>query len=223
MPLLRLRVLGPKGKKEYNAYLDIGASKTLIPETDAHEIGERKSFFDKHKNLLIGVISILILAVVLHLSINSFSPHHGFNEIFPNNPQDFMTRVFFVPNKTTEYKLLPLNASMLVPEVTCSSNVTSGNLTICLLDQENLFKWKNHESFVPIKWVSGGYELKEAIAFLTYGEFYLLVDNKTELNAKIEIRISYIEKADWLGFLVISIIFMVIAVVLILIERYSGG
>jgi len=39
MPLLRLRVLGPKGKKEYNAYLDIGASKTLIPETDAHEIG----------------------------------------------------------------------------------------------------------------------------------------------------------------------------------------
>lgn len=39
MPLLRLKVVGPKGEKEYNAYLDIGASKTLIPESDAHEIG----------------------------------------------------------------------------------------------------------------------------------------------------------------------------------------
>jgi len=39
MPLLRLKVFGPQGVKEYNAYLDIGASKTLIPESDAHEIG----------------------------------------------------------------------------------------------------------------------------------------------------------------------------------------
>jgi len=39
MPLMKLVVFSPEGEKEYDAYLDIGASKTLIPESDAHELG----------------------------------------------------------------------------------------------------------------------------------------------------------------------------------------
>jgi len=36
---MKLKVFGPNGIKEYDAYLDTGATKTLIPETDAKELG----------------------------------------------------------------------------------------------------------------------------------------------------------------------------------------
>jgi len=39
MPIVRIRVKGLKGEKEYEAYLDTGASKCLVPEKDAEEIG----------------------------------------------------------------------------------------------------------------------------------------------------------------------------------------
>mgnify|MGYP005640815023 CR=1 FL=1 len=39
MPIVRIIVKGPKGEKEYDAYLDTGASKCLIPEKDAKEMG----------------------------------------------------------------------------------------------------------------------------------------------------------------------------------------
>jgi predicted aspartyl protease len=39
MPLMRLKVIGPRGKREYDAYLDTGAGKCLIPEADAVELG----------------------------------------------------------------------------------------------------------------------------------------------------------------------------------------
>jgi len=39
MPIVRIIVKGPKGEEEYDAYLDTGASKCLIPEKDAKEIG----------------------------------------------------------------------------------------------------------------------------------------------------------------------------------------
>jgi len=35
MPLLKLKVKGSKGQTEYDAYLDTGAGRTLIPEKDA--------------------------------------------------------------------------------------------------------------------------------------------------------------------------------------------
>ena len=34
-----MRVFGPRGEKEFCAYLDTGATKTLIPEKDALELG----------------------------------------------------------------------------------------------------------------------------------------------------------------------------------------
>ena len=37
MPILKLKVKGPKGQTEYEAYLDTGAGRTLIPEKDAKE------------------------------------------------------------------------------------------------------------------------------------------------------------------------------------------
>jgi len=37
-PLMKLKILGPNGIKEYDAYLDTGATKTLIPEKDAREL-----------------------------------------------------------------------------------------------------------------------------------------------------------------------------------------
>jgi len=39
MPILRLKVKGPRGEKEYDAYLDTGAGRTLIPERDAEKLG----------------------------------------------------------------------------------------------------------------------------------------------------------------------------------------
>ncbi len=36
---MKLKVFGPNGVKEHNAYLDTGATKTLIPESDAKDIG----------------------------------------------------------------------------------------------------------------------------------------------------------------------------------------
>ncbi len=38
MPKIKMKVRGPKGEREYDAYLDTGASRTLIPETDAIEL-----------------------------------------------------------------------------------------------------------------------------------------------------------------------------------------
>jgi len=35
MPILKLRVKGSRGETEYDAYLDTGAGRTLIPEKDA--------------------------------------------------------------------------------------------------------------------------------------------------------------------------------------------
>ena len=37
-PMAKLKVLGPAGEKEFYAYLDTGATKTLIPEKDALEL-----------------------------------------------------------------------------------------------------------------------------------------------------------------------------------------
>jgi len=39
MPIVKISVKGPKGEREYEAYLDTGASRTLIPERDAVELG----------------------------------------------------------------------------------------------------------------------------------------------------------------------------------------
>jgi len=39
MPIVKISVKGPRGEKEYNAYLDTGAVKTLIPERDAVKLG----------------------------------------------------------------------------------------------------------------------------------------------------------------------------------------
>ncbi len=39
MPIVKIIVKGPKGEKEYDAYLDTGASKCLIPEKDAKDMG----------------------------------------------------------------------------------------------------------------------------------------------------------------------------------------
>jgi len=39
MPRVRIRVKGSKGEIEYDAYLDTGAFKCLIPQTDAVKIG----------------------------------------------------------------------------------------------------------------------------------------------------------------------------------------
>jgi len=39
MPVLKLKVFGPNGMKEYNAYLDTGAGRSLIPEKDALDLG----------------------------------------------------------------------------------------------------------------------------------------------------------------------------------------
>lgn len=39
MPILRLKIKGPRGEKEYDAYLDTGAGRTLIPEKDAKKFG----------------------------------------------------------------------------------------------------------------------------------------------------------------------------------------
>ena len=38
-PKVWIRVKGPKGEEGYDAYLDTGASKTLIPERDALKLG----------------------------------------------------------------------------------------------------------------------------------------------------------------------------------------
>lgn len=38
MPILKLRVKGSKGETEYDAYLDTGAGRTLIPEKDAKRL-----------------------------------------------------------------------------------------------------------------------------------------------------------------------------------------
>jgi hypothetical protein len=35
MPMLKLKIKGSKGQIEYDAYLDTGAGRTLIPEKDA--------------------------------------------------------------------------------------------------------------------------------------------------------------------------------------------
>ena len=40
---MRLKVFGPNGIKEYDAYLDTGATKTLIPESDAKQLGLKYS------------------------------------------------------------------------------------------------------------------------------------------------------------------------------------
>ena len=37
-PMVKLKVLGPSGEKEYYSYLDTGATKTLIPEIDTLEL-----------------------------------------------------------------------------------------------------------------------------------------------------------------------------------------
>jgi len=39
MPLLKLKVKGTRGEREYDAYLDTGAGRTLIPEKDAKKFG----------------------------------------------------------------------------------------------------------------------------------------------------------------------------------------
>jgi predicted aspartyl protease len=39
MPILKLKVKGSKGETEYDAYLDTGAGRTLIPEKDANKFG----------------------------------------------------------------------------------------------------------------------------------------------------------------------------------------
>ena len=39
MPIVKIIVRRPKGEKGYDAYLDTGASKCLIPERDAKDIG----------------------------------------------------------------------------------------------------------------------------------------------------------------------------------------
>jgi len=39
MPKVKIRVKGPTGEMEYDAYLDTGAFKCLIPEADATKIG----------------------------------------------------------------------------------------------------------------------------------------------------------------------------------------
>jgi len=39
MPILKLRVKGSRGQIEYEAYLDSGAGRTLIPEKDAKRFG----------------------------------------------------------------------------------------------------------------------------------------------------------------------------------------
>jgi predicted aspartyl protease len=39
MPLMKLKVKGPISQRDYNAYLDTGAGKTLIPEKDAISLG----------------------------------------------------------------------------------------------------------------------------------------------------------------------------------------
>jgi len=39
MPILKMRVKGSKGQAEYDAYLDTGAGRTLIPERDAKRLG----------------------------------------------------------------------------------------------------------------------------------------------------------------------------------------
>ena len=39
MPILRLKVKGSKGQIDYDAYLDTGAGRTLIPEKDAKKYG----------------------------------------------------------------------------------------------------------------------------------------------------------------------------------------
>lgn len=39
MPVAAMVVSGPKGQRQYRAYLDTGAAKCLIPETDALELG----------------------------------------------------------------------------------------------------------------------------------------------------------------------------------------
>jgi hypothetical protein len=38
MPEVKIRVKGPTGEIEYDAYLDTGAFKCLIPESDATKI-----------------------------------------------------------------------------------------------------------------------------------------------------------------------------------------
>jgi predicted aspartyl protease len=39
MPMLKLKVKGSKGQIEYDAFLDTGAGRTLIPEKDAKKFG----------------------------------------------------------------------------------------------------------------------------------------------------------------------------------------
>lgn len=39
MPKMKIKVRGLRGEKEYDAYLDTGAGRTLIPESDAIELG----------------------------------------------------------------------------------------------------------------------------------------------------------------------------------------
>ncbi|MEM2530165.1 MAG: hypothetical protein QXW19_02250 [Candidatus Bathyarchaeia archaeon] len=39
MPVMKLKVIGPNGMKEYDAYLDTCASRSLIPEKDAISLG----------------------------------------------------------------------------------------------------------------------------------------------------------------------------------------
>lgn len=39
MPILKLKVRGSRGETEYDAYLDTGAGRTLIPEKDAKKFG----------------------------------------------------------------------------------------------------------------------------------------------------------------------------------------
>lgn len=39
MPVMTLKVKGPSGEVSYDAYLDTGAGRTLIPEKDAERIG----------------------------------------------------------------------------------------------------------------------------------------------------------------------------------------
>jgi len=39
MPILKLRVKGSRGETEYDAYLDTGAGRTLIPEKDSKKLG----------------------------------------------------------------------------------------------------------------------------------------------------------------------------------------
>jgi len=39
MPILKMKVIGPNGMKEYDAYLDTCAGRSLIPEKDAIGLG----------------------------------------------------------------------------------------------------------------------------------------------------------------------------------------